>query len=140
MALDPQCSYPISEPRGRGKAPFPVLLRYSTAKGRHLVARRDIGVGELLLESEAYAVAPYQALLGSVCQQCFRENSPRVLQCSRCQLVYYCSERCYQADQAYHEAECEDLQKYKQLPTEGVESAMPRCEGFPKVLPRQWLI
>ncbi|KAM3934081.1 SET and MYND domain-containing protein 4 [Leptodactylus fuscus] len=96
-------------------------LKFSTSKGRHLVASEDIALGELLICEEAYVsvIIPGRETVTKTntwdvsittsdlyCHQCLQRVLAS-LPCQHCSFARYCSNECRdQAWKAYHCIEC----------------------------------
>lgn len=93
-------------------------LKESPEAGRFLIAGKLLDAGEVLLKcDQPEAVVVHESLLLSICATCFNSvNGSSLagpLQC--CRRVAYCSQRCRNASESVHAAECEVL---AQLPSE----------------------
>ena len=82
-------------------------VSYNPKIGRHILAKRDITVGEILAVEEAtiWRLLPNPSLK-KICCQCLTESwAP--LPCRRCAAVSFCSEECRDAAwQSHHRWEC----------------------------------
>jgi hypothetical protein len=80
---------------------------FSPKTGRHIIAKRDITVGEIIAVEEAtiWRLLPNPSLK-KICCQCLTESwAP--LPCWRCAAVSFCSEECRDAAwQSHHHWEC----------------------------------
>uniref|UniRef100_UPI00358E16B8 SET and MYND domain-containing protein 4-like isoform X2 n=1 Tax=Myxine glutinosa TaxID=7769 RepID=UPI00358E16B8 len=109
-----------------------VVLRHNGARGRHLVARKPVKAGELLLVEPAFTCVMTPDASGH-CDFCLRLVHSGIL-CPGCGSLCYCSEECHlSAWQQYHAAECHipsaDLQNlglYARLALRTVLTAGPR--------------
>jgi len=92
-----------------------VDVRLSAEKGRHCLAARDIGAGEVLFVEEPYSAVLLPEFTHQYCHTCFkrvydgraglyRANTNAVF-CQRCVEVVFCSGECRSADRS-HEIEC----------------------------------
>lgn len=80
-------------------------VEYSKASGRHIVATRDIEIGELLLIEKPY-VALRRDLFFVTCSHCLMETA-KAIPCERCINCVYCSEKCKaDAFNQYHYLDC----------------------------------
>jgi tetratricopeptide (TPR) repeat protein len=81
-------------------------IKYNKVKGRHLVANRDIGVGEILIIEKSYVSLLNAENIYTHCSHCLIRawhNIP----CDHCSFTMYCSEKCKnKAWQQYHDIEC----------------------------------
>jgi len=67
-----------------------ILLSTNTAKGRHVIAKRDLGTGEVVLTSEPYSLVAAEEYLDCVCHNCFnvsRKHKPYPERCEECGYV-----------------------------------------------------
>jgi hypothetical protein len=109
-------------------APYPVRLMFSPESGRYVTSTRDIGIGEVAIQSQAYAAVPSDHLIqvsvlcggtASIaeshapttriafavqvaCLRCFKRCDERSYQCSSCRQAHYCSQQCQALDAAVH--------------------------------------
>lgn len=82
-----------------------VQVRYSKTSGRHVVATRDIEIGEVLIIEKPYAIVVKKDNY-SYCSYCAR-NLWNGVPCPRCVNAVYCSEKCkVMAWNEYHHLEC----------------------------------
>ncbi|XP_021932938.1 SET and MYND domain-containing protein 4-like isoform X1 [Zootermopsis nevadensis] len=81
-------------------------LRYSEGKGRHVIANRDVKMGDILFVERPYAFVVLPAQYKAHCHNCCRTYvSP--IPCWECTMVLYCSEACRQESwDQYHQWEC----------------------------------
>eukprot|EP01136_Pigoraptor_vietnamica_P012195 Opistho-1_new@51857 len=86
-------------------AAHPIAVKYSDAKGYHVVATRDVRAGDTLLKTRLYAGAPFKNYRKRVCARCLSACDPALtglralpLRCARCDQCYYCSPACAAAD------------------------------------------
>ncbi|KAF4528415.1 hypothetical protein B566_EDAN016991 [Ephemera danica] len=83
-----------------------VRIEYSEQQGRHLVATRDIEIGDVVLISENSVVTVMDRYIYNHCAQCHKPCC-NLIPCSNCVLVLFCSEDCQtKAGSKYHNAEC----------------------------------
>ncbi|XP_066976668.1 SET and MYND domain-containing protein 4-like [Macrobrachium rosenbergii] len=82
-------------------------IAYTPARGRHLVAEREIQPGEILLVEDALtAIVKLDATLRSHCSKCLR-RAPIPIPCPTCSLVVFCSDKCRSVSlSSGHGAEC----------------------------------
>ncbi|XP_026756125.2 SET and MYND domain-containing protein 4 [Galleria mellonella] len=79
---------------------------YNEKMGRHVVAKEDIKVGEVLVEEEPYLVILLSSQYLVCCNYCL-SRSMNLLPCHKCCYVLYCSEACREnAWKEYHKIEC----------------------------------
>ncbi|KAF4531812.1 hypothetical protein B566_EDAN018216, partial [Ephemera danica] len=83
-----------------------VRMEYSEHYGRHLVANRDIRLGDVLLIGENAAGTVSETFMHNHCSHCHKLCF-NLLPCQNCVLVMFCSEQCrFKANQKYHLSEC----------------------------------
>lgn len=82
-------------------------IAYTPARGRHLVAEREIQPGEVLIVEDALtAVVKLDGTLRTHCSNCLR-RSPVPIPCPSCSLVVFCSDQCRNTSLAGgHGGEC----------------------------------
>ncbi|XP_012219092.2 SET and MYND domain-containing protein DDB_G0273589-like [Linepithema humile] len=90
--------------------PDSVELRFDEARGRHLVATRDIRPGAVLIVDRPFSFSTDGPALGRNCLHCHAtlklEDSVRI-PCRNCQTVSFCTEACRkEAWETYHQYEC----------------------------------
>jgi SET and MYND domain-containing protein len=94
-------------------------LQHTEDKGRLLASNKDRRPGELLLRCAPYTFVLLEKYYQQRCHHCFVEK-PKLLRCSKCKLVYYCSSECQKASWSLHKYECENTQRvapHKPTPT-----------------------
>ncbi|CAG8452767.1 14536_t:CDS:10 [Ambispora leptoticha] len=74
-----------------------------------------IDKGELILEEEPYAAVVDDNNLDKFCSGCFAKPT-RLLRCSACNLLHYCSERCQRSDWKQHKEECKTFVRLQRKP------------------------
>lgn len=83
-----------------------IELKYSENYGRHIVATKDIKVGEVVFVQKAYALINSRHLWYSYCWYCSKRTWSSV-SCETCVHVIYCNEDCRdKAWNEYHDMEC----------------------------------
>ncbi|XP_063587431.1 SET and MYND domain-containing protein 4-like [Penaeus indicus] len=83
-----------------------VKVAYSRAKGRHLLATRDIKPGELLCSEKSFATL-LMPECGEKCSHCLADHDGVIIPCPGCTEVLFCSLKCQQeALSSYHRVEC----------------------------------
>ncbi|CAK1555865.1 unnamed protein product [Leptosia nina] len=74
--------------------------------GRHVIAKEDINVGEVLADEEPYVSLILQTHLLFACNHCF-SRKPNLVPCEHCCFALYCSKQCAtNAWNEYHSVEC----------------------------------
>ncbi|KAF4522411.1 hypothetical protein B566_EDAN007661, partial [Ephemera danica] len=109
----PELSYgPNSETPCASSA---VRIEYSEQQGRHLVATRDIKIGDILVLEENIAVTLGEEHKFSHCSHCHK-LCRSLLPCRNCVWVMFCSKECQaEAIKKYHKAECAALSRFCHL-------------------------
>lgn len=83
-----------------------ITIKYNEKYGRHIVATRDINVGEIIAIEKPYSVIFNPNNLQTHCSNCLEvcwANIP----CNYCTYAMYCSEECKASDwRKYHDIEC----------------------------------
>ncbi|KAL7303813.1 hypothetical protein TKK_0003939 [Trichogramma kaykai] len=83
-----------------------VEIRYNKKYGRHVVASRDIEIGEVVAREPPYALQLGSACLYTHCSHCLA-RAWAGLPCPGCAFAVYCSAGCRdEAWHAYHDVEC----------------------------------
>ncbi|XP_011300906.1 SET and MYND domain-containing protein 4-like isoform X2 [Fopius arisanus] len=87
-----------------------VALIYENAKGRHLIATRNIKAGSVLIVDEPFSFSTDETALSTNCLHChssLQGDDNIAVPCSSCQTVSFCSEECRSnAWDSYHKYEC----------------------------------
>ncbi|CAG9857062.1 unnamed protein product [Phyllotreta striolata] len=90
-----------------------IEIATSPSQGRHIIATRDIQIGEVLAVEE-----PYSSLLSSEyyihCHECLK-LCYNLLPCSKCTEVFYCDDACRTEALEYHQYECSILKTLRSL-------------------------
>lgn len=74
--------------------------------GRHVIAKEDIKVGELLVEEQPYSQIISKDQMLFACNHCLLRN-PHLIPCQYCCFALYCSEECRgNSFKEYHSIEC----------------------------------
>jgi hypothetical protein len=85
-------SYPFPHPLFRS-ASDALRVTYAESKGRHVIASRDVDVGECLIDEEAATHSTFLNKSLSHCYACTRHVvSPQP--CTQCSAVVFCGVRC----------------------------------------------
>ncbi|XP_057324272.1 SET and MYND domain-containing protein 4-like [Microplitis mediator] len=96
---------PTSNPFIKG-ASDAVKIKYSKKLGRHLVATRDIKVGEVVLVEKAYVSVHIDETKYSYCWYCSKRAWSSI-PCTECTKVVFCNETCRDAAwNEFHDLEC----------------------------------
>ncbi|KAI8325174.1 SET domain-containing protein [Martensiomyces pterosporus] len=112
---------------------MPVQIKSSHAKGRHIVAAKDIPAGTLVAVEKASGAIVRNTSFINICHHCFspvsmkNETRPKVdaegneikgqlekftvprHSCAECKMAAYCSEECQKAHKLEHDAQCKAL-------------------------------
>ncbi|CAH2236054.1 SET and MYND domain-containing protein 4 [Pararge aegeria] len=79
---------------------------YTNEMGRHVIAKKDIKVGEVLAQEDPYFSLLLKSQLLCSCSYCL-SRSLNLIPCDSCCLALYCSVECKnKAWQEYHSVEC----------------------------------
>ncbi|XP_076545140.1 protein-lysine N-methyltransferase SMYD4-like [Osmia lignaria lignaria] len=83
-----------------------ITIKYNEKYGRHIVATRDINIGEIIAIEKPYSLILSHNNLQTHCSNCLEvcwANIP----CNYCTYAMYCSEECKASDwKKYHDIEC----------------------------------
>ena len=83
-----------------------VSFKYNEKIGRHLVANRNIGAGEILFIEEPICCFPNEDNLYVICSHCLNLTY-NCIPCEYCVVAVYCSYKCKsKAWKKYHDIEC----------------------------------
>jgi SET and MYND domain-containing protein len=88
---------------------FPIQHAHSKQFQRHLLAARDVSLGERVWSQEPYAAVLYDDQVALRCDYCFAQ-SEHLMRCSRSRFAHYCCQTHQKAAwKAYYRQECEAL-------------------------------
>ncbi|KAK7870404.1 hypothetical protein R5R35_003740 [Gryllus longicercus] len=91
-----------------------VRVAWARGRGRHLLARRDIALGSVLIAERPYAWSLSTEAMTRRCLHCCRLLRAS-LPCPHCSTVSYCSPECQEAAwKTYHYHECKILNHFLQ--------------------------
>jgi predicted RNA-binding Zn-ribbon protein involved in translation (DUF1610 family) len=94
----------------------PVDVRYTSERGRFLVASRDISEGETVVISSPYAFSVTEPEKRRVCSHCLKvcaeTEASLSFPCPDCEEVWYCSSVCRELDAPQHRFECSLLKAF----------------------------
>ncbi|MDR3405336.1 MAG: SET domain-containing protein-lysine N-methyltransferase [Chthoniobacter sp.] len=93
-------------------------LRFSAAKGRHVVATRLLPAGTPVFRVAPFAAVVSDAYVHAFCHHCF-QTGPRMWVCSACKHARFCSATCKTAMAGVHMLECAALSRLPLLNLEG---------------------
>ncbi|KAK7074879.1 hypothetical protein SK128_020692 [Halocaridina rubra] len=102
---------PVPSPQSKSNCVSDALkIAYTPARGRHLVAEREIQPGEVLIAEESLgSIVKLDATLRSHCSNCLR-RAPVPIPCPSCSLVVFCDDKCRDVSLASgHGRECKVL-------------------------------
>ena len=128
-----------------------IKLCDSPSKGRHIVAKQDIGVSDVLFVEKPFASVLLPQFYRSYCNHCYKKLSDvSVMPCLKCSQVMYCSEQCSQQSWSqYHRFECGFLDVMHDIGIAhlalrillvcGVDTALKVAESDPKGSPTPYL-
>lgn len=100
-------------------------------RGRCVVARRDLAVGEVAWQFKPWAAVSSDEFLAATCAFCFRDacatssssgtDGPAVytVRCEQCEIYHYCSEECKRAASPLHSLECRPALQVKRMTSSG---------------------
>ena len=99
-----------------GKISDSVDIKFSSTKGRHCIANKNIETGETIFVEEPYAAILLPEFINQYCKFCFKKlvdpsqidlfKYENIEFCFNCTTVLYCSNKCKQADITTHKFEC----------------------------------
>lgn len=103
--IEPKLSFPPHE-----KVPFVANcldVRKSKHFGNHIVANRDLRVGEIIGILDPFCTAQAERYKYERCENCCMENAQNLLPCLFCTAVMFCGENCMKAAMdGFHKYEC----------------------------------
>ncbi|KAJ1958753.1 hypothetical protein GGI12_004658 [Dipsacomyces acuminosporus] len=118
---------------------MPVQIKSSHAKGRHIVAAKDIPAGTLVAVEKASGAIVRNTSFISICHRCFgavsmkNDTRPKVdaegkeipgqlekitvprFSCTECKMAAYCSEECQNAHKQEHSVQCKALNESNRI-------------------------
>jgi hypothetical protein len=93
-----------------------VDIKFSSTKGRHCIANKNIDLGETIFVEEPYAAILLPEFISQYCKFCFKKmvetneidlfKYNNIEFCFQCTTVLYCSIECKKADLHTHKFEC----------------------------------
>ncbi|CAG8493313.1 21207_t:CDS:10 [Cetraspora pellucida] len=92
-----------------------VCVKTCESSGRGIYAMQKISPGDLIIQDTPYAAVVDDANISVACSGCFSKGG-RLLCCSSCNVIHYCSEECQRKDRPYHQHECKSFVKHKRTP------------------------
>lgn len=97
------------ESNRKSRASEAITIIKNTIFGTHIIANRDINVGEVILKIEPFATIEIISLINSQCFTCGKvPNAPKErFQCLKCINLFFCSRRCSLTDQ--HSSRCNSM-------------------------------
>lgn len=105
IAIKPELSYSAHE-----KVPFVancVEIRRNVKYGRHLVANRDLMIGDVIAIENPFCTVNSTAYRYERCENCTREQHYNLIPCEGCTAAMFCSVECRaQAMRSFHKYEC----------------------------------
>lgn len=90
-----------------------VEIKHTDNQGRHVVATRDISVGEVLAIEKPFCHILIEQFF-THCHYCLK-LCYHLIPCLKCTQVMYCDEECRENDSAYHKYECRILATVRKL-------------------------
>ena len=107
-------------------------FRYDENFGPHLIAKRDIDVGNVVLVEDAFVATPVMSTSTVVCSNCFKV-SMNFISCENCTDAMFCSQACAQNDK-FHEISCGNSINYSDhLVPYAVRSVLLAINIFPDI-------
>lgn len=90
-----------------------VMIKYQKNLGRHIVATKGIGIGEIIAIERPYCAV----LIDDYCTHCHAclQVCLNMLPCSTCTQALFCSQSCLEEAQKYHRYECKILKTLREL-------------------------
>lgn len=99
---------PTSNPFIKG-ASDAIKIKYSNKLGRHMVATRDIKVGEVVMVQKAYVAVHNPESIYFYCWYCSKRAWSSI-PCTECTEVVFCNETCRDAAwNEFHDLECQTM-------------------------------
>ncbi|CAG8575051.1 9916_t:CDS:2, partial [Dentiscutata heterogama] len=92
-----------------------VCVKTCDRSGRGIYAMQKISPGDLIIQDTLYVAVVEDANLSVACSGCLSKGG-RLLCCSSCNVIHYCSEECKRKDRLYHEYECKPFVRLKRTP------------------------
>ncbi|OII75165.1 uncharacterized protein cubi_03181 [Cryptosporidium ubiquitum] len=95
--------------------PEKIEIREDKRKGRSIVAKEEIQMGESILKEEAYCRILFSDNMEEICDACFNylglsdSCSENIFVCQECKKIKFCSKRCMEEFRAIHDFECRML-------------------------------
>ena len=87
-----------------------VDFKFTEKKGRHIVAKDDFQVKDVVMIERPYVACLYVNHFEKYCQNCFTLLEGRVIPCNHCDQIRYCSDQCKtKAWTEFHHFECNSL-------------------------------
>lgn len=75
--------------------------------GRHLIASRDLRVGQIVMIEDPYVSVALASVKYMRCANCLKENRLNLIPCTRCTCAMFCTVKCRdEADKNFHQYEC----------------------------------
>ncbi|XP_059469549.1 SET and MYND domain-containing protein 4-like [Neocloeon triangulifer] len=94
-----------------------VRIHFTQQLGRHLIAKRDIQPGEVLICEEPFAAVLAPECRQTHCSLCMKRPAT-LIPCNYCSLAYFCDENCRSnAWKKFHENECRITTKFLTVTT-----------------------
>lgn len=84
-----------------------IELKYSTNGDSHIVANRNLEIGQTIIIEEPYEMVSNMLPDYRKCWNCLKPDA-NLIPCKNCTLVMFCSQECYDAGHKnYHDIECD---------------------------------
>uniref|UniRef100_A0A182V5E0 MYND-type domain-containing protein n=1 Tax=Anopheles merus TaxID=30066 RepID=A0A182V5E0_ANOME len=96
-----------------------LMLCNNQQYGRHVVATRQLRVGDVVMVEKPYATVLSDHMKRVRCAFCHAEEPFLLIPCEECTIAMYCSQKCLRAAwQQYHRYECPILNDMRTIGTE----------------------
>ncbi|POM82597.1 SET domain protein [Cryptosporidium meleagridis] len=92
--------------------PEKIEIREDERKGRSIIAKEEIEMGESILMEEPYCRILFGDNIEEVCDTCFNylrlpdSHFECILECQECKKIKFCSKKCMEESKAIHHFEC----------------------------------
>lgn len=98
-----------------------VEVKFSYQKGRYMIAKRDIGQGQVLMKEKPFISAIDNRYLMSHCSLCTKNVVDCFIPCDQCTKAVFCSSECKtNAWESFHKYECGFLDLLTKMFSSGV--------------------
>lgn len=81
-------------------------VKHTKKYGKHIVATRDLKVGQTVIIEDAFCMAPQVDQNYLQCANCYERNV-NLIPCNKCSAIMFCSQKCYdEGHSEFHAFEC----------------------------------